>query len=112
VATKEAKENKIDASPVTGWRRPCMGVTICLSIDQGELLGEHRCVEAGGRKGQGCDDKFRGAQLPRKLSVGENVGGIRGVPQCRRGGSTDREERDADARQPIVVPWAWQRLVP
>ncbi|RRT45214.1 hypothetical protein B296_00055267 [Ensete ventricosum] len=80
--------------------------------ESGKSEDKTECVEAGGRKGQGCDDKFRGAQLPRKLSVGENEGGIRGVPQCRRGGSTDREERDADARQPIVVPWAWQRLVP
>ncbi|RRT71001.1 hypothetical protein B296_00023805 [Ensete ventricosum] len=29
--------------------------------DQGELLGEHRGVEAGGRKGRGSDDESRGA---------------------------------------------------
>ncbi|RWV92393.1 hypothetical protein GW17_00045241 [Ensete ventricosum] len=39
-----------------------------------------------------------------KLSVGQ-----RGVPQCRRGRSTDYEERDIDARQRIVVSRAWQR---
>ncbi|RRT43100.1 hypothetical protein B296_00036456 [Ensete ventricosum] len=27
----------------------------------------------------------------------------------RAGGSTDRKERDADARKQIVVSWAWQR---
>ncbi|RWW57699.1 hypothetical protein BHE74_00035488 [Ensete ventricosum] len=34
------------------------------------------------------------------------------MPQCHRGGSTDREERDADARQQIVGPWVavpWYR---
>ncbi|RZR90074.1 hypothetical protein BHM03_00017893 [Ensete ventricosum] len=36
---------------------------------------------------------------------------IGGVSQCRRGRSTDREERDVDARYRIVVPWAWQRHV-
>ncbi|RWW51393.1 hypothetical protein BHE74_00042264 [Ensete ventricosum] len=29
-----------------------MGVTICLSIDQGELLGEHRGVEVSRRRGE------------------------------------------------------------
>ncbi|RWV90233.1 hypothetical protein GW17_00047583 [Ensete ventricosum] len=43
-----------------------------------------------------------------KRSVGQKGGGLGGVPQCHRGGSTDREERDADARQGIVGPWAWQ----
>ncbi|RRT57934.1 hypothetical protein B296_00020408 [Ensete ventricosum] len=43
-----------------------------------------------------------------KLSVSQNGGGLGGVPQCRRGGSTDREERDTDTRQRIVVLWAWQ----
>ncbi|RWV93763.1 hypothetical protein GW17_00043756 [Ensete ventricosum] len=52
IATKEAKENIIGASPATGSQRPCMGVTVCLSIDQGELLGKHRGVEADGRKGR------------------------------------------------------------
>ncbi|RRT62482.1 hypothetical protein B296_00008934 [Ensete ventricosum] len=51
VATKEAKENRINASPATRWQRPCMRVAVCLSINQGELLGGHSGVEAGGRKG-------------------------------------------------------------
>ncbi|RZR91992.1 hypothetical protein BHM03_00020222 [Ensete ventricosum] len=34
-----------------------MGVTVCLSIDQGELLRKYRGVEAGGRKGRGSDDE-------------------------------------------------------
>jgi len=36
------------------------GSAVCLSIDQKELLGEHRGVEAGGRKGRGSDDESRG----------------------------------------------------
>ncbi|RRT35655.1 hypothetical protein B296_00014458 [Ensete ventricosum] len=51
------KENRIGVSPVTRWRRPCMRVTVCLSIDQGELLGRHSSVEAGGRKGRGSEDE-------------------------------------------------------
>ncbi|RWW22604.1 hypothetical protein BHE74_00002117 [Ensete ventricosum] len=47
-----------------------MRVTVCLSINQGELLREHRCVEASGRKGRGSDDEFSGAQLPKsKASI-------------------------------------------
>ncbi|RRT31602.1 hypothetical protein B296_00055031 [Ensete ventricosum] len=42
-----------------------MGIVVCLSIDQGELLKEHRGVEVGGRKERGSDDEFRGAQLPK-----------------------------------------------
>ncbi|RRT83360.1 hypothetical protein B296_00017838 [Ensete ventricosum] len=38
----------------------------------------------------------------------QKEGGHGGVPQCRRGGSTDREERDADAKSRIVGQWAWQ----
>ncbi|RZR94264.1 hypothetical protein BHM03_00022932 [Ensete ventricosum] len=70
-----------------------------------ELLGEHRGVETSGRKGRGSDDEPRGAQLPKKLSVDQNEGGLGGVPQCCRSGSTDREERDVDARQQIVMSW-------
>ncbi|RWW60415.1 hypothetical protein BHE74_00032591 [Ensete ventricosum] len=61
VATKKAKEIRIDTSPATRWRRPCMRVTVCLSIDQGELLGGYSGVEAGGRKGRGSDDESSGA---------------------------------------------------
>ncbi|RRT44334.1 hypothetical protein B296_00018709 [Ensete ventricosum] len=38
---------------------------VYLSIDQEELLGEHKGVEAVGRKGRGSDDESRGAQLPK-----------------------------------------------
>ncbi|RWW76637.1 hypothetical protein BHE74_00015262 [Ensete ventricosum] len=58
VTTKKAKENRMGARPVTRWQRSCMGVTVCLSIDQGELLGEHRGIEAGGRKGRGSDNEL------------------------------------------------------
>ncbi|RZR95549.1 hypothetical protein BHM03_00024404 [Ensete ventricosum] len=61
VTTKESKENRISTSPATRWWRPCIGVVTCLSINQGELLEEHRDVEAGGRKGRGNDDEPRGA---------------------------------------------------
>ncbi|RZS22591.1 hypothetical protein BHM03_00055391 [Ensete ventricosum] len=64
------RENRIGASPATRWRRPCMRVAVYLSIDQGELLGGHNGVEAGGRKGRGSDDESSGAQLPKsKASV-------------------------------------------
>ncbi|RZS28400.1 hypothetical protein BHM03_00062025 [Ensete ventricosum] len=42
-----------------------MRVTVCLSINKGELLGGHSGVEAGGRKGRGSDDESSGAQLPK-----------------------------------------------
>ncbi|RZS05347.1 hypothetical protein BHM03_00035845 [Ensete ventricosum] len=60
------RENRIDASPATRWQRPYMKVVVCLSTDQGGLLGGHSGVEAGGRKGQGSDDESNGAQLPKK----------------------------------------------
>ncbi|RWV81438.1 hypothetical protein GW17_00057141 [Ensete ventricosum] len=61
-------------SPATRWQRPCMRVVVYLSIDQGELLGGHSGVEAGGRKGRGNDDKSSGAQLPKsKVSVIKEV---------------------------------------
>ncbi|RWV91667.1 hypothetical protein GW17_00046033 [Ensete ventricosum] len=74
VATKEAKENRIGASPAIRWWRRCMRVAVCLFIDQRELLGGHSGVEAGGRKGRGSDDKSSGAQLPKsKASVRKEV---------------------------------------
>ncbi|RRT52586.1 hypothetical protein B296_00024814 [Ensete ventricosum] len=74
VATKEAKENRIDASPAIRWRRPCIRVVVCLSIDQGELLGGHSGVEADSRKERGSDDESNGAQLPKnKASVRKEV---------------------------------------
>ncbi|RRT84335.1 hypothetical protein B296_00010696 [Ensete ventricosum] len=50
-------KNGIDMSPAIGWQRSCMRVVVCLSIDKGELLGEHKGVEAGSRKGRGSGDK-------------------------------------------------------
>ncbi|RRT52340.1 hypothetical protein B296_00039109 [Ensete ventricosum] len=76
-ATREeviVRENRIDVSPIIRWRRPCMRVAVCLSIDQGELLGGHNGIEAGGRKGRGSDDESSGAQLPKsKASVRKEV---------------------------------------
>ncbi|RRT56270.1 hypothetical protein B296_00043886 [Ensete ventricosum] len=40
-----------------------MRVAVCLSIDQGELIREHRDVEAGGQKERGSDDEYGGTQL-------------------------------------------------
>ncbi|RRT34061.1 hypothetical protein B296_00055699 [Ensete ventricosum] len=88
-----------------------MGVAACFSIDQEKLLREHWGVEAGGRKGRGSNDESKGARLPKKQSVDQKGGGL-GVPQCRRGGSIDREESDADAKQLIVGPWAGSTMVP
>ncbi|RZR82431.1 hypothetical protein BHM03_00008825 [Ensete ventricosum] len=66
-------ENIISASPATIWQRPYMRVAVCLSIDQGGLLGGHSGVEAGGQKGQGSDESS-GAQLPKsKASVRKDV---------------------------------------
>ncbi|RWW35475.1 hypothetical protein BHE74_00059589 [Ensete ventricosum] len=68
------REDKISVSLAIRWRRPYMGVAVCFSIDQGELLGEHRGVEAGGRKGRGSNDEFSGAQLPKsKTSVRKEI---------------------------------------
>ncbi|RWV80924.1 hypothetical protein GW17_00057722 [Ensete ventricosum] len=51
-----------------------MRVTVCLSIDQRELLGGHNGVKAGGQKGRGSDDESSGAQLPKsKASVRKEV---------------------------------------
>ncbi|RWW84427.1 hypothetical protein BHE74_00006954 [Ensete ventricosum] len=51
-----------------------MRVVVYLSIDQGELLGRHSSVEAGGRKWRGSDDESSGAQLPKsKASVRKEV---------------------------------------
>lgn len=33
-----------------------------------------------------------------KSSIGQDRGGLRGVPQYQRGKSTDREKRDTDMR--------------
>ncbi|RZS04692.1 hypothetical protein BHM03_00035073 [Ensete ventricosum] len=45
-------------------------IAVYLSNDQGKLLGEHRGVEADGRKGRGSDDESRRAWLPKsKASV-------------------------------------------
>ncbi|RRT32169.1 hypothetical protein B296_00044190 [Ensete ventricosum] len=65
---------RIGVSPATRWQRSCMRVAVCLSIDQGELLGRRCGVEVGGRKGQGSDDESSGAQLPKsKASVRKEV---------------------------------------
>ncbi|RRT35175.1 hypothetical protein B296_00017316 [Ensete ventricosum] len=74
VDIKEAKENRISMSPATRWRRSCMRVIVCLSIDQGELLKGHSGVEAGGRKGRESNDESSGAQLPKsKVLVRKEV---------------------------------------
>ncbi|RWV96869.1 hypothetical protein GW17_00040381 [Ensete ventricosum] len=74
--TSVGEENKIDASPAIRWRRPCMRVAICLSIDQEKLLREHGDVEAGDRKGRGSDNESRGAHLPKSkaLVINEDSG--------------------------------------
>ncbi|RRT50381.1 hypothetical protein B296_00020900 [Ensete ventricosum] len=58
---------------------------------------------------QRCRSKWsKGARKRRQVQrgsatqvqcIGQNGSGLGGVPQYRRGGSTDRKERDAGARQ-------------
>ncbi|RRT58270.1 hypothetical protein B296_00021509 [Ensete ventricosum] len=110
VSIKEAKENRIGASPVIGCQRPCMGVAICLSIDQEELLGEHRGFKAGGQKGRGSDNKSKGAQLP-KSQVSVRMKMDSEDPQCGKGESTNHEERDEkyeatdNSSMGMAAPW-------
>ncbi|RZS06407.1 hypothetical protein BHM03_00037057 [Ensete ventricosum] len=74
IRLREPGKSEDKADPATRWWRPCMRVAVCLSIDQGELLGGHSGVEAGGRKGRGSDDESSGAQLPKsKASVRKEV---------------------------------------
>ncbi|RWW36103.1 hypothetical protein BHE74_00058897 [Ensete ventricosum] len=80
------RENRIGTIPTTRWRRPCMRVAICLSIDKGKLLREYRGVEAGGQKERGSDDESRGAQLPKcKTSVRKGVDS----EECHSAGEED-----------------------
>ncbi|RZR86006.1 hypothetical protein BHM03_00013090 [Ensete ventricosum] len=69
----------------------------------GLLQCSHSLKGAWQVRGQG-----RRGSATQEQSVSQKGGGLRGVPQYRRGGSTDREERDVDAKQQIVGPWAWQ----
>ncbi|RWV89947.1 hypothetical protein BHE74_00023329 [Ensete ventricosum] len=60
-----------------------------------ELLGApFRGVEVGCRKGQGNDNEFRGAQLPKKA-------------KCRSERKVDSEEchNAAEADLPMTAPW-------
>ncbi|RRT42117.1 hypothetical protein B296_00011240 [Ensete ventricosum] len=83
-----------------------MRVAVYLSIDQGELLGGHSGVEAGGRKGRGSDDESSGAQLPKsKASVRKEVGSEEHHSTIEADLPITKE-RDADAKQWIVGPWA------
>ncbi|RWW47793.1 hypothetical protein BHE74_00046175 [Ensete ventricosum] len=51
-----------------------MRVTVSLSIDQGELLGGHSGIKAGGRKGRRSDDESSGLSYPKsKASVRKEV---------------------------------------
>ncbi|RWV99954.1 hypothetical protein GW17_00037112 [Ensete ventricosum] len=81
-----------------------MGVAVCLSIDQGEMLGEHRGVEAGGRKGRGSDDESSGAQLPKnKASVRKEMD----LEECHSAAEADlpmaRKERRCEATDMLVA---------
>ncbi|RRT52684.1 hypothetical protein B296_00036119 [Ensete ventricosum] len=73
----------IDARPVTRWRRPCMRVAVCLSIDQGELLGGYSGVEAGGRKGRGATTSPVGLSYPKSKVL-------------------DRKEADSEERHSVA----------
>ncbi|RWW24589.1 hypothetical protein BHE74_00011073 [Ensete ventricosum] len=58
-------ENRIDASPATRWSRLCMGVAICLSIDQGKLLREHRSVKQAIERGEEATMSSEGLSYPK-----------------------------------------------
>ncbi|RZS03609.1 hypothetical protein BHM03_00033796 [Ensete ventricosum] len=59
------EENRIDVSPVIGWRRPCMRVAVCLSIDQEKLLREHKGVEARVNSGEEATTSPKGLSYPK-----------------------------------------------
>ncbi|RWW00807.1 hypothetical protein GW17_00036199 [Ensete ventricosum] len=69
------------------WR---VGLLKCL-----HSLKSARQVRGQGRRGSATQ----------KQSIGQKGCGLGGVSRCCKGGSTDREQRDADARQRIVTPW-------
>ncbi|RZS25479.1 hypothetical protein BHM03_00058687 [Ensete ventricosum] len=93
VSTREQNRRE----PCNKMARPCMRVAVCLSIDQGELLGGHNSVKVGGRKGRGSDDESSGAQLPKSKALVRKEVDSEERHSCR-GRSTDREGRDEDAR--------------
>ncbi|RRT49405.1 hypothetical protein B296_00023344 [Ensete ventricosum] len=63
--SSEAKENRIDVGPVIGWRRPCIRVAICLSIDQEKLFREHKGVEARVDRGEEATTSPKGLSYPK-----------------------------------------------
>ncbi|RWV94333.1 hypothetical protein GW17_00043133 [Ensete ventricosum] len=74
IRSREPDKSEDKADPATRWQRPHMRVAVCLSIDQGGLLGGHSGVVAGDRNGRGSDDESSGAQLPKsKASVRKEV---------------------------------------
>ncbi|RWV86190.1 hypothetical protein GW17_00051941 [Ensete ventricosum] len=87
-----------------------MGVVVCLSINQGELLGEYRGVEAGGRKRRGSDDESSGAQLPKsKVSVGKEIDSEECHSTIKANLSMVRKRRKCEATDSramgLVAPW-------
>ncbi|RWW66710.1 hypothetical protein BHE74_00025908 [Ensete ventricosum] len=53
------------ADPSTRWRRPYMRVVVCLSIDQGGLLGGYSGVEAGVERGEDATTSPVGLSYPK-----------------------------------------------
>ncbi|RRT36165.1 hypothetical protein B296_00033924 [Ensete ventricosum] len=65
-----------------------MRVVVYLSIDQGELLGEHSGVEVGGRKERVSNDESSEAQLPEKYKATDRRAMGLGVSWYHRGGTS------------------------
>ncbi|RRT32582.1 hypothetical protein B296_00055622 [Ensete ventricosum] len=73
-----------------------------------QVRGQGRNTEVLKQMVERGEEAIQRSSAPQKQSVGQKGGGLERVPKCRRGEPTDREEKDADVRQPIVGPWARQ----
>ncbi|RRT68013.1 hypothetical protein B296_00006913 [Ensete ventricosum] len=87
-----------------------MGVVVYLSINQGELLGEYKGVEASGRKGRGSDGESSGAQLPKsKVLVRKEIDSEECHSTIKANLSMVRKGRKCEATDSramgLVAPW-------
>ncbi|RRT39402.1 hypothetical protein B296_00048334 [Ensete ventricosum] len=81
------------------------------SKDKTESANNIEVLKQVVERGEEATTSPEGLSYP-KAKRGKKRGGLKGVLQCRRGGPTDREERDADTRQRIVGSWAGSAMVP
>ncbi|RRT45365.1 hypothetical protein B296_00046667 [Ensete ventricosum] len=87
-----------------------MRVAVCLSIDQGKLLGGHSGVEAGGQKGEETTTSPEGLSYPKAIaSVRMEIG----LEECHSAAEADlpmaRNEHKCEATYSramgLAVPW-------